>query len=407
MTNPTNLSRRSILAGGAAASLCWAFSPRVAALLANDPGINLVLLELNGGNDGLSTVVPYTDDLYHAARTTTRHEASTVLPLDDRRGLHPNLGGMRALWERGELAVVEGVGYPEPNRSHFMSREIWGTASPLGTVYGDGWISRVLTALHGEDKLATRTAHVGGEVPESLASSHHPVLSMASPASYRWIGDADTLAAASPVDSDATMMGGRAPSLRSRLRATLHDARASSDQVRGAVAAHKPRAEYPDTELASAMYVCAAMLRGGLGSRILSVSLEGLDTHGSQRDTHDRLMAELDGALSSFLADVRGTPEGRKTVVLVYTEFGRRVEENASAGTDHGAATACFLAGEPVQGGFYGETPSLADLDDSGDLKYSTDFRSLYATLIKGSFGLDPDAILPGHYEGLPLLRSV
>ena len=370
-----------------------------------DPGLNLVMLELNGGNDGLSTVIPYTDDIYHATRTVTRHEASTVLPLDDRRGLHPALGSFRDLWDRGELAIVEGVGYPDPNRSHFMSREIWGTGSPLGTVYGDGWISRVLTKLYGGDLQPMRTAHVGGEVPESLASSHHPVLAMASPASYRWIGDDETLAKAAAVDRSDEMMGGKRPGLRDRLRATLHDARASSDQIRAAVANHKARAEYPDTELATALYVCSAMLNGGLGSRILSVSLEGLDTHAGQRPTHDRLMSELDGALGAFLADLRGTEQGRKTVVFVYTEFGRRVSENASDGTDHGAATACFLAGAPVEGGFHGSTPSLADLDDTGDLKHTVDFRQLYATLIDGVFGLDPDAILPSHYDGLSLLR--
>ena len=187
-----------------------------------------------------------------------------------------------------------------------------------------------------------------------------------------------------------------------RVRSTFLKARDSSGEIRGAVDAYKPRVEYPDSGLGYSLSVVAALANGGVGSRILSVELDGFDTHSGQRARHDELLRTVDGALTAFLEDLRGTPVGARTTVLVFSEFGRRVAENASIGTDHGTAGPLFVAGAAVKGGLYGKHPSLQDLDD-GDLKFTNDFRGVYATLIQDWFGRDAEALLGAKYDTLPL----
>jgi len=401
------LSRRRVLTLGAASLTCLFALPRTLAarrLLGpfeeDDDDNLLVLVQLAGGNDGLSTVVPFADDAYHAARATIGIDPATVLRLDDYRGLNPDLARLHAAFGRGELAIVEGCGYPRPNRSHFKAMEIWGTASEAGKAAGDGWVSRLMTTAFGADKLPTRAVHVGAQLPDVLISTDHPVLCFESPVAYRLAAGEAPLG-----EVLAESSAGEAGSVRSRLRAMLDDARASSAEVRAAAARYQPSVEYPVSPLGQALQVTAALIAARTGCRILSVTLTGFDTHANQRSLHQDMLRQLDGALGAFLEDVRGTERGRKVLVLVYSEFGRRVEENASGGTDHGAAAPMFLAGLPVQGGIYGRHPSLVELDD-GDLIHTTDFRSVYGTVIRDWFGIEPSRVLRADYPALPLLKT-
>ncbi|MEM7306812.1 MAG: DUF1501 domain-containing protein [Planctomycetota bacterium] len=397
---------RAAAAFGALGSMAgrpWALGgPR---LLAADPdaeregdGAVLVLVQLSGGNDGLSTVVPYADDAYHAARSTTRIDQDEVLPLDDYVGLHPALGGLRGLYDEGRIAIVQGCGYPRPNRSHFKSMEIWHSADLRGRAAGQGWVGRLCTAAFGDRTEASRLVHIGGTVPFSLYSPVHGASSFVVPEGYRWIGKEDEVAG---YDADER----RKPSGKSRLdflRGVLSDARESSKAIRTAAASYRPKVDYPDDSFGLDLRAAAALVRGDVGARVLSVELRGFDTHSSQRSPHNTLMRRLDHGLSAFLRDLGSGEETRDVVVLAFSEFGRRVQENGSRGTDHGAAGPMFVAGTRVRGGLHGAHPSLVELE-GGDLVHTTDFRAVYGAAIEACFGVRTADVLGAGTKPLDL----
>jgi len=362
-----------------------------------DDATRLVLIELAGGNDGLNTIVPKSDDAYHNARKVTRLAPKSLLPLDDYRGFHPVLANLREQWESGRTAIVEGVGYPSPNRSHFKSQEIWGCAHLSGKAAGDGWIGNLLAREFAEEVSVTRAVHVGPKLPDPMISSKHPVLCLAQPSQFRW-ADERTAPDAATVASDGD-------SMRDRLTRVLTAAQSSTERVRGAVARYKTSVEFPDTDLGDALHVGAALLEGQLGTRIVSVTHPGFDTHAHQMDAHEGLLRDFDQSLGAFCRAIAGTAVGKNTVIMVYSEFGRRVAENASKGTDHGAAAPMFVLGDSVKGGLYGEHPSLTELDD-GDLIHSVDFRSVYSTVLQRVFGPSSVDVLDGRFDALPLFET-
>ena len=357
----------------------------------------LVLVQLSGGNDGLSMVVPHGDDAYHTARRATRIAPEEVLRLDDYRGLHPELGRLHALVGEGRLAIVEGVGYPEPNRSHFKSFEIWHTASHAGRSSGEGWVGKLCEAAFGDEALANRVVHVGPRVPYSLHSTTHPPASFTAPDGYRWVKNEETDAGLG-WEAKAQEGGG----ILARLRTKMLEARDSSAAIRAALARYRTPVEYPAEEFGNALRSAAALIEGRVGARIVSVELGGFDTHNDQSTRHRRLMVLLDEALGAFLADLERTEAGRRAVVLAFSEFGRRFEENGSRGTDHGTAGPMLVAGAGVRGGLHGAHPSLVELDQ-GDLIHTTDFRSVYAAAIDRVFGIDSTRVLGGRYPRLDL----
>jgi len=417
---PRPIGRRDVLTGGLAALGGLAFlssgaraaaRPLRARADGDDAPRTLVLLQLSGGNDGLSTVVPYGDDLYGRNRDATRIGAGEVLRLDDYRGLHPALAGLRRIHGEGRLAIVEGAGYPQPIRSHFKSMEVWHTGRIEGRNSGEGWVGRLCEAAWPQDRTPELVVHVGANAPYSVHSTTHPAVSFQTPSSYQWVapesedGDMYKRAGAAPAKPGAGTTAGRTggDDVLARLRGVLSDAQASSVRIRRAAASYRPRASYPADDLGEALRVAAALIDARIGARVISVELGGFDSHNDQRRQHDALMRKLDLGLCAFLDDLSGTEAGDETLVVAFSEFGRRLAENGSRGTDHGVAGPMFVAGTRVAGGLYGEHPSLAELD-AGDLVSTTDFRSVYATVIERWFGVAPEKVLGAKYPLLPLL---
>ena len=361
---------------------------------ANPAPRTLLLVELNGGNDGLSCVEPWADDAYGRSRERVGVKAGDVLKLDDYRGFHPNLKKLREVYSDGHMAIIEGAGYPSPNHSHFTSQDIWHTARATGRASGDGWIGRTIAQLYGDDRQVPHAVHVGQTLPYALKSSTHPVVCFDEPPAYRWVSNGDSI-----VESG----GAPRPESKARLdkiRSIARNAKQSSEDVRRAAATYQPRVEYANDPFSQDLRNAAALLQGGIGCRVLSVAQGGYDTHEDQKRRHDILMGDLDRGLSAFLADMSGTEVGDNVLVLVFSEFGRRVADNASMGTDHGTAGPMFMLGTPVKGGVYGKHPSLTELYE-GDLIHTTDFRQAYASVLERWFGLDSEPILGAKYDAI------
>jgi uncharacterized protein (DUF1501 family) len=406
MSHPTEsrfpLDRRQLLAAGSALGGA-AWLAQVSRALPLESPRTLLVLQLAGGNDGLSMVVPHGDDRYHSLRPGLRHEASSVLALDGYRGFHPALTRLRKRYEAGQLALVEGAGYPEPVRSHFRSFDIWHAADPRGRAVSEGWVGRLCGAGLAQEANPNLIVHVGGTPPYALHSSKYPPVAFVTPAGYRWAGDASEREALegagmeNPERESARPASAGAGNLE-LLRKTLRDSQASSAAVRRAVARYQTPVEYPREGLGQVLRDVAALVHGELGTRVLSAELGGFDTHADQKNRHDQLMRQLDAALGAFLEDMERSELGRNVVVLVFSEFGRRVKENGSRGTDHGVAGPMLVLGSAVKGGLFGKHPSLSELDD-GDLIHTIDFRAVYGALIEGWFGVPHERVLGRRFE--------
>jgi len=393
------LDRRTFLSAGGSLLAATLGAPQVHAGLSlfggggkQFEGRTLVLIQLAGGNDGLSTIVPYDDSDYANARTTTRHKKSELLVIDKRRGMNGQLVGLKSLYDAGQLAIIEGVGYPDGVRSHFKSFDVWHTASTEGRAVGEGWIPRLVREAFPDDQAPERTVHIGKRVPYSLHAADSAPIAFEVPESYRWFG-----AEPGTVAGDVEPSGN--PAL-DRLRGVQADASASSKRIRDAARRYKTAADYPNSEFGRALRVAAALIDARIGGRVISIEVAGFDTHKAQRNTHDNLMRVIDQGLSTFAADLRGRTAGDETLVVVFSEFGRRVAENGSRGTDHGRAGPMFALGTPVKGGLYGKAPRLDRLE-SGDLAFTTDFRRSYATVCERWFGADTKTVLGANYEPL------
>ncbi|HEY2207605.1 MAG TPA: DUF1501 domain-containing protein [Pseudonocardia sp.] len=367
----------------------------------------LVVVTLYGGNDGLNTVVPAADPAYRAARPELAYQPSEVLDLGEGLGLNPGLAGLKSLWDERSLAVVRGVGYPEPDHSHFRSMAIWQTASPSTSV-STGWLGRWLDAtgydplravsvepvlpplLAGERTAAASLPAGGLTLPAGRLGTAFRSLGAAQPGEPEW--QARAAGSIRDLHTASEVLGGHLPA--SGGRGAAHG---------GGAGAGKPGGGGRGGELGTQLDTVAGLIEAGVPTRVYSVSLGGFDTHADERGTQQRLLTELDGALTPFVRRLNGTARGRQAVVLVYSEFGRRVRANASQGTDHGTAAPVFLLGSGVAPGFHGAAPSLTELDD-GDLKAGVDFRDVYAAVLSGVLGSDPGPVLgptPGRLTGL------
>jgi uncharacterized protein (DUF1501 family) len=388
----------------------------------------LVLIQLAGGNDGLNAVVPYTNDYYYKARPSIGIPAKQVLTLNDTLGLNPGLTGFKSLFDAGHLSIVNGVGYPNPNRSHFRATEIWQTASDEDKYLTDGWLGRYFdNACQGCDP--TVAINIGTRMPQAF-SSHTPTgISLENPDSYRFIGsgknDDESLAyrsmytanpdenvfdsgsnsggSVSMVSGTVTLQNGQ--SALDFLERTSMDAQVSSDKIRAIAAKTPSTSKYPGSGLARNLQLVARLIAGGLPTRVFYVSQGGYDTHTGQRGGQDARLRELGDAVKAFTDDLTAMGEFDRVMIMTFSEFGRRVQENGSQGTDHGAAAPMFLVGSKLKSGLLGAEPSLAPADlKDGDIQYNTDFRSVYASILQEWLQTNSVPILGRQFPTLPVV---
>jgi uncharacterized protein (DUF1501 family) len=356
----------------------------------------LVVVQLDGGNDGLNMLVPFADEGYARARKELRIGKDRVLRINDQLGLHPSMRDAAALLESGRLAVVPGVGYPNPNRSHFESMSIWHSArlDPEERT-GPGWLGRGLDDASGGP---ASSLFIGpGAVPPALRGRRSAASSMQALAEMALDPEAGA--------TRSVATGSAGDDLVGFVRRAALDAYTTADRLAALAGGGDAESRYPSTGLAERLRLVARLLKGGHGARVYFTSQSGYDTHAGQSGTHGELLSELSGALRAFLDDLADSGLGGRVLVLCFSEFGRRVEENGSAGTDHGTSGPVLLAGPGVRPGVTGAYPSLTDLD-GGDLRTTVDFRRVYAAVLEGWQGLPPSATLGGTFEPLPLLKS-
>jgi uncharacterized protein (DUF1501 family) len=395
-------SRRSFLKTSALLSL----APTVPGFLAQTAhaarperdGRVLVLIELNGGNDGINTVVPFGDEGYAKYRKNLRLPANELIKMNDRVGLHPELRGAGRLLESGRLAILQGVGYPNPNRSHFESMAIWQTARLKPSKEERGWLGSALDGGAAPADGSPVSALIGMDPPpRALVGERSRAATLAHLDDLMLGGDLDPRRAISSPQAGSDV---KAFVCRSML-----DAYATADRLKEAARVKDSGASYPATGLSERLRLVARLLKAGFGTRVFYTVQPGYDTHYSQLPHHANLLGELGGALRAFLDDLKNAKLDERVVVLVFSEFGRRVAENGSLGTDHGTAGPVLLAGPRVKPGLVGPTPSLLDLQD-GDLKMSIDFRQVYATVLEDWLGLSARTALGGDFSRLALFRS-
>jgi uncharacterized protein (DUF1501 family) len=396
------LTASGVVAGGAlaAAATAYGFGDILATAGRGEPGAGtLVLITLYGGNDGLNTVIPYADPAYAAARPALAYAPDKVLRLDDAFAFNPALTGLHRLYREHELALVHGVGYPKPDRSHFRSMDIWQTGSPDRPA-NTGWIGRWLDAAGGDPRLAVSFEPV---LPPLLAGARSAGATV--PGGTVRLPGAVT---AAELRSLGAAEAGE-PAAQARAATCFADLARVQDLMREVAASAGAGTAPEDTDdppaatatggaaspLGDQLELVARGVEAGAATRVYSVSLGGFDLHADEKTAQESQLTKLDRPLTEFVDRLARTEAGRAVVVAVYSEFGRRVRANASDGTDHGTASTLMLLGDRVRGGRYGEPPSLTDLDD-GDLRYTTDFRDVYATLLTSVLDADPGAILGG-----------
>jgi uncharacterized protein (DUF1501 family) len=390
-------------------------------------GTILVVLQMAGGNDGLNMVVPYADDIYYRSRPKLGLPADKVLKLNSYAGLNGKLTGLKALFDEGHLSVVQGVGYPNPNRSHFRSTEIWQTASDADRNQSEGWLGRYFdNCCAGADP--TVGVAIGEEMPQAFAAKTPTGITFSQPEQFRWRpsekvegrmsaeesffrqlngsgGGEETLLTASEGGTIGAIPGKSKADLSTIdfLQRTALDAQLSSDKILAIARKYESNVPYPQGRLAASLSMTARMIAGGLPTRVYYVSQGGFDTHAGQVNAHERLMGELNDALSAFATDLKQQGNFDRVLLITFSEFGRRVVENANGGTDHGAAAPMFIVGGAVKPGLFGNYPSLSDLD-YGDLKFNTDFRSVYGTVLDEWLRAPSQVVLGRKFPALPII---
>lgn len=348
----------------------------------------LVVIQLTGGNDGLNTLIPYSNGAYYAARPNIAIPKKDVLTLTPDLGMHPALKPLMRLWDAGQLAWMENVGYPNPNRSHFASMAIWHTADPL-QAQAEGWIGRIAEKI-GDPFCAS---NLGSVTPLALQAANFSLPS---------IDSVDNFQVKLPAGLDGafqallnTARSGEAAYLQRATRQML----ANTHRVQQNVSKYRPGAQYPEGRFAAQLQDAARLIAAGTGQRVLYVILGNFDTHAGQRAEQDELLGQLAAGLAAFQADLEAQGLAERVMVMGFSEFGRRVAENASAGTDHGKGSVMFALGRGVKGGIHGDSPDLENLSE-GDIQYKQDFRGVYAEALTKWLGLDAREILRGDFQG-------
>lgn len=422
-TGVSGISRRDFLragmvfgAGAAGLAAGYAAVPDVfarAVYAAKQDGVVndrvLVMIQLAGGNDGLQTVIPLANSRYRDLRPQLSAAADKALRLDDRWGLNASLRGTKALWDQGKVAIVQGVGYPNPSQSHFDSIRVWETADPLRREQ-DGWLGQTIaknydSAGHPLVGCACGTTSIPGALRDLQAT----LTVVQDEKAFKFQGGDD-------MDRAVGALYTGTPGIYGALFDTaVATARDTVAQLKTSSSRYVPKAKYSDdarlvfssrNQLAAALQLAAELIVTGTGVKILHVTLGGFDTHYAQVNRHEQLLAYFDTAVSAFLQDLEAYGMADRVVVATWSEFGRRPAENASAGTDHGTAAPIILIGDPVQGGLYGDAPDLAKVDARGNLPYEVDFRSIYQEILDSHLGVDAREIFGEAFERIPFVRA-
>jgi len=363
----------------------------------------LVVLELAGGNDGLNTVVPYADSLYPQLRSRIGIPVGEVLPLDARLGLNPVMSGMKELWDADRVAIVTNVGYPNSSLSHFAARDVWHTADPL-LAQRRGWLGRWADGALAGNGNPLSCAAISQSLPRTLLADHVGVPTFLTLASYRYLTDG-----AHPGDSANQVAAFLAASgteyeianAADTLSGVGRDAIASSDILQTVGSGYVAMGAYPDNSLGAGLQLIAQVIHADLGARILYVTYGGFDNHAGEDVDHDPLLTDVSSSIKAFFDDLDGHGKSHDVLLMTWSEFGRRAEDNGSNGTDHGTSAPHFVVGDAVVPGIHGDPPDLSRLDDNGNLAIESDFRAYYGTILQDWLGADSAAILGAGWPNL------
>jgi uncharacterized protein (DUF1501 family) len=369
----------------------------------------LVVVQLTGGNDGLNTIVPHKNDAYKKARPKLKIDSNEVIALDEELGFHPSLGSLVSMLEKQRLAVIQGVGYANPNRSHFESMDIWHSCKPKTSRNRSGWIGRLLAEAKGVETDDSLALHLGNEpIPLALVNRGVQVPSLSSVEQFRLKADRklskdQTARSMSPSPaSHAISKESSDEDLMSFLSVSTDTALQASSRIEGMLSTPDENKDFPDSELGNKLRTISRLILAGLKTRIYYVTLDGFDTHANQLAVHAALLRQWSESLAAFHARLDRDGQSDRVLVMTFSEFGRRVAENASLGTDHGAAAPMWLSGPKMKNTLVGELPSLTQLVD-GDLQYHTDFRAVYRSVVETWFGWKGDGMGLGDFSLLPL----
>ena len=363
----------------------------------------LVVVQLSGGNDGLNAVIPYGSGLYYQLRPQIGIAPEQVLQLDDQIGLHPSLKSFKQLYDRQQLAIVQGVGYPNASRSHFRSMEIWHTARPESSGPGQGWLGAFMSEIYKVGDSPFECVNFGSSVPQALLTPHAPVAALQDTTTFQFLVDRRLPTMKDPLlkafGQVYTKPAQKTPAL-DIVANTWDTTQRGVDILSGTSEKYQPGAQYPNNPFAKTLQQIAQMLAADVGTRVFYLQMGGFDTHANEKPAQAQLLTQLADSLAAFQTDLDAHGRADSVLTMLFSEFGRRVKENGSQGTDHGAAGPMFVVGKHVKGGLYGQHPDLNSLDE-GDLAYTTDFRSVYATVIEDWLGAPSKAVLGGTYDRL------
>jgi uncharacterized protein (DUF1501 family) len=377
----------------------------------------LVVLQLTGGNDYLNTVIPYSEPLYYDNRKSVRIAQEDVLRIDDRFGFHPSMAAIKPFWDEGKMAIINGIGYPTPNYSHFRSMDIWYTAEP-DKMSADGWLGKVVQDIDPKAENVLTAVNFGRGLPRALALSGVPVASVAQLDNYGLLtslsgvdqrnsaleifssmyddgfNDDNNVKQLKPVHPEDRM-----GEVLRYMGQTGLDAQKGADILSTSLGKYSSTVNYPNSQIAANLKGIAQVKLAGLGTRVFYTSHASFDTHAAELSAHALLWKDVSEAVSAFFADLREHDAADDVIMLMWSEFGRRVRDNG-AGTDHGAGGVAFLLGDPVKGGMYGEYPSLKENDLTiGNLQFNNDFRSTYSSILERWMEVDAKPIVNGSFE--------
>ncbi|GFZ81891.1 hypothetical protein GCM10008018_29490 [Paenibacillus marchantiophytorum] len=408
------LSRRDFLIKGTAlfASLGLGgalFTETGKSILATglDEGVDdpvLVVVQLSGGNDGINTLIPYGQGVYYDSRPTLAYQQKDVLALDNHVGLHPSLVGLSALYKLGKLAVIQGVGYPEPDHSHFRSMEIWQTAEPQ-KISRSGWLARYVDSSLRGNNNPLKAVQIGASGSKAFASEKVSFPVIQSLETYNLIDPKTAMLDKNRLTKaflDMYSTQNQVEQLRV-VSGRGSEAYKSVEAIQALTATYANKVEYPKTNFAKDLQLVSKLLAGKSGTRVFNVQIGGFDDHADEKVQHAKVLTQVDEGLAAFYKDLEAQGLQDRVMVMMFSEFGRRVKENGSGGTDHGTAAPMFVMGGKVNGGMYGAYPSLSNLDN-GDLKYEVDFRSVYSTLVDKWLKGDVSAVLGHTYETMKFI---